>query len=421
MKPLKLTLSAFGPYADEVVIDFTQFGGQGLFLVTGNTGAGKTTIFDGITFALYGETSGGVREVSMLRSKYAKPETPTFAEFVFEYKSVVYTVKRSPDYERPKARGTGMTVKEVNQAVAELIGLDMKQFTQIAMIAQGDFRKLLLADTEERSNIFRKLFHTDLYKTIQERLKFEAGGLDKAYKELLRSIRQYTEQVRYAEEKPLGQQWMQMERNGFEGNLEEGLEILQEFLKIDKETLKSLNKRMKENDGELEKVNQLLGKVHKEAEAGKRRVLLTEEREELLPQLERVREEAEKAVKEPGQIQRLMLSIQRERENLERYMNLEKLSGETEDAARQIERLEKDSIVLQNRQKEMKSILEEKQTEYQVTDCVEKERAETDFQKEKTDNLFAGVYKNCGNLEFLQEKIKNWKFSPGKRKSHSGR
>ncbi len=432
MKPLKLTLSAFGPYADEVVIDFTQFGGQGLFLVTGDTGAGKTTIFDGITFALYGETSGGVREASMLRSKYAKPETPTFAEFVFEYKSVVYTVKRSPDYERPKARGTGMTVqkgeallsfsdgkapvtklKEVNQAVAELIGLDMKQFTQIAMIAQGDFRKLLLADTEERSNIFRKLFHTDLYKTIQERLKFEAGGLDKAYKELLRSIRQYTEQVRYAEEKPLGQQWMQMERNGFEGNLEEGLEILQEFLKIDKETLKSLNKRMKENDGELEKVNQLLGKVHKEAEAGKRRVLLTEEREDLLPQLEQVREEAEKAVKEPGQIQRLMLSIQRERENLERYMNLEKLSGETEDAARQIERLEKDSIVLQNRQKEMKSILEEKQTEYQVTDCVEKERAETDFQKEKTDNLFAGVYKNCGNLEFLQEKIKELEIQSG--------
>ena len=86
MKPLKLTLSAFGPYADETVIDFTQLGGQGLFLVTGDTGAGKTTIFDGITFALYGETSGGVREASMLRSKYAKPETPTYAEYIFEYK-----------------------------------------------------------------------------------------------------------------------------------------------------------------------------------------------------------------------------------------------------------------------------------------------------------------------------------------------
>ena len=245
MKPLKLTLSAFGPYADETVIDFTQLGGQGLFLVTGDTGAGKTTIFDGITFALYGETSGGVREASMLRSKYAKPETPTYAEYIFEYKDAVYTVKRSPDYERPKTRGTGMTtqkgealltfsdgrapvtkLKEVNQTVADLIGLDMKQFTQIAMIAQGDFRKLLLADTEERSNIFRKLFHTDIYKVIQEKLKFEAGGLDKAYKELLRSIRQYTEQVRYSTEDQLGQQWILMEKNGFEGNLEEGKTVM---------------------------------------------------------------------------------------------------------------------------------------------------------------------------------------------------
>ena len=190
MKPLKLTLSAFGPYAGETVIDFTQFGGQGLFLVTGDTGAGKTTIFDGITFALYGETSGGIREASMLRSKYAKSETPTYAEYVFEYKDKMYTVKRSPDYERPKARGTGMTIqkgealltfsdgkapvtklKEVNQTITELLGLDMKQFTQIAMIAQGDFQKLLLAGTVQRAEIFRQIFHTGIYQQIQYRLK----------------------------------------------------------------------------------------------------------------------------------------------------------------------------------------------------------------------------------------------------------
>ena len=140
-------------------------------------------------------------------------------------------------------------LKEVNQAVTELIGLDMKQFTQIAMIAQGDFRKLLLADTEERSNIFRKLFHTDIYKVIQEKLKFEAGGLDKAYKELLRSIRQYTEQVRYSTEDQLGQQWILMEKNGFEGNLEESLEILEQFLKADKDNLKAVNKQIKGKEG----------------------------------------------------------------------------------------------------------------------------------------------------------------------------
>ena len=426
MKPLKLTLSAFGPYAGETVIDFTQLGGQGLFLVTGDTGAGKTTIFDGITFSLYGETSGGVREASMLRSKYAKPETPTYAEYIFEYKDTVYTVRRSPDYERPKTRGTGMTtqkgealltfsdgrapvtkLKEVNQAVTELIGLDMKQFTQIAMIAQGDFRKLLLADTEERSNIFRKLFHTDIYKVIQEKLKLEAGGLDKAYKELLRSIRQYTEQVRYSIEDPLGQQWTVMEKNEFEGNLEEGLEILEQFLKADKDTWKALNKQIKESDGKLDKVNQLLGKIHKEADAKARKEKLLEEREVLLPQLEQAQKDAENAAKEPEKIQQLILSIQKEKENLDRYTNLENLIREIVNVSAQIEKLKTDSTVLQNRQKETKAVLEEKQKEYQATDRTEKEKAETDFQKEKIDNLYAGVCKNCGNLEFLLTKIQD--------------
>ena len=426
MKPLKLTLSAFGPYAGETVIDFTQLGGQGLFLVTGDTGAGKTTIFDGITFALYGETSGGVREASMLRSKYAEPETPTYAEYIFEYKGAVYTVKRSPDYERPKTRGKGMTMqkgealltfsdgrapvtklKEVNQAVTDLIGLDMKQFTQIAMIAQGDFRKLLLADTEERSNIFRKLFHTDIYKVIQEKLKFEAGGLDKAYKELLRSIRQYTEQVRYSVEDPLGQQWALMEKNGFEGNLEEGLEVLEQFLKADKNTLKALNKQIKENDAKLENMNQLFGKVHKEADAKARKEKLLEEREILFPQLEQAQKDAENAAKEPEEIQQLIFSIQKEKEKLDRYTNLEKLISEIEDASVLIEKLKTDSTALQNRQKETKAVLEEKQKEYQATDRTEKEKAETDFQKEKIDSLYAGVYKNCGNLEFLLTKIMN--------------
>lgn len=426
MKPLKLTLSAFGPYAGETVIDFTQLGGQGLFLVTGDTGAGKTTIFDGITFALYGETSGGVREASMLRSKYAEPETPTYAEYIFEYKGAVYTVKRSPDYERPKTRGKGMTMqkgealltfsdgrapvtklKEVNQAVTDLIGLDMKQFTQIAMIAQGDFRKLLLADTEERSNIFRKLFHTDIYKVIQEKLKFEAGGLDKAYKELLRSIRQYTEQVRYSVEDSLGQQWALMEKNGFEGNLEEGLEVLEQFLKADKDTLKALNKQIKENDAKLENMNQLFGKVHKEADAKARKEKLLEEREILFPQLEQAQKDAENAAKEPEEIQQLIFSIQKEKEKLDRYTNLEKLISEIEDASVLIEKLKTDSTALQNRQKETKAVLEEKQKEYQATDRTEKEKAETDFQKEKIDSLYAGVYKNCGNLEFLLTKIMN--------------
>ena len=289
----------------------------------------------------------------------------------------------------------------------------MKQFTQIAMIAQGDFRKLLLADTEERSNIFRKLFHTDIYKVIQEKLKFEAGGLDKAYKELLRSIRQYTEQVRYSTEDQLGQQWILMEKSGFEGNLEESLEILEQFLKADKDNLKAVNKQIKENDTELEKVNQLLGKAHKEADAKARKEQLLQEREGLLPQLEQAQKDAENGAKEPEEIQRLILSIQKEKENLKRYTNLENLRREIENVSKQIEKLAIDSIALQNRQKEKKTVLEQKQKEYQTTDSAEKEKAETDFRKEKIDTLYAGVYKNCGNLEFLQTKISELKIQSG--------
>ena len=229
----------------------------------------------------------------------------------------------------------------------------------------------------------------------------------------MRSIRQYTEQVRYSTEDQLGQQWILMEKNGFEGNLEEGLEILEQFLKVDKETLKNLNKQIKENDKELEKVNQLLGKAHKEADAKARNEQLLQEKEVLLPQLEQAQKDAENGAKEPEEIQRLMLSIQKEKENLERYTNLENLLRETEKASLQIEKLGTDGTELQNRQKEMKAVLEEKQKEYQTTDGAEKEKAETDFRKEKIDTLYAGIYKNCGNLEFLQTKISELKIQSG--------
>ena len=168
MKPKKLIISAFGPYADRMELDFTQLGEEGLYLITGDTGAGKTTIFDAITFALYGEASGEIRKGEMFRSKYAKPEVRTFVELTFRYRGKDYTIKRNPEYERPKERGQGTTKEkagaelifpdgrqpvtksaEVTKAVAELLGLDQRQFRQIAMIAQGDFQKLLLAGTAE--------------------------------------------------------------------------------------------------------------------------------------------------------------------------------------------------------------------------------------------------------------------------------
>ena len=193
MKPMKLTMSAFGPYKAETIVDFTRLGENGLYLITGDTGAGKTTIFDAITYALYGEASGSSRDdARMFRSKYAEEQTPTFVELIFFYHGLSYIVRRNPEYERAKSRGEGVTLqkadaeliypdgraavtrtKEVTKAVTELIGLDRNQFAQIAMIAQGDFLKLLLAKTEERSKIFREIFRTARYQQLQDALRKE--------------------------------------------------------------------------------------------------------------------------------------------------------------------------------------------------------------------------------------------------------
>lgn len=221
MRPVKLNMSAFGPYASKTVLDLEKLGTNGLYLITGDTGAGKTTIFDAITFALYGEASGDNREATMLRSKYADPDTPTEVELTFIYAGKKYYIKRNPEYDRPKTRGEGFTTKkasaelhypdgrvvtklrDVDRAVEEIIGIDCNQFTQIAMIAQGDFLKLLLASTEDRKKIFQKIFRTRCYYVLQERLKSESAKLGKEYDELSASIRQYINGIECDEDNAL--------------------------------------------------------------------------------------------------------------------------------------------------------------------------------------------------------------------------
>lgn len=199
MKPLSLMMSAFGPYADRVVIPFEKIGTDGLFLITGDTGAGKTTIFDAISYALYGEVSGSVRTVDTLRSDFAAPGTRTEVELVFSHCGKVYTVTRNPKYQRPKKNGTGVTTENadavlrfpdgsavsgsgrVTQEVIGLLGIDHRQFKQIAMIAQGEFLRLLLAENAERAAIFRRVFGTGVYLGVQKKLKEQELALKSRY------------------------------------------------------------------------------------------------------------------------------------------------------------------------------------------------------------------------------------------------
>ncbi len=198
MKPIYLTMQAFGPYKDRTEIDFSLLGSGGIFLITGDTGAGKTSIFDAISFALFGEVSGGRerKDVKTLRSDFAEPGDKTVVEYTFLYRGETYKITRKPEYMRPKARGTGSTkesagavivlpngsdiegVDNVNEKVKEILGIDRERFSQIAMIAQGDFRKILTEKSRDRSELFRKIFDTSLYEEFQNRLYSETARLE---------------------------------------------------------------------------------------------------------------------------------------------------------------------------------------------------------------------------------------------------
>lgn len=202
-------MSAFGPYANKVELDLNAFGGQGLFLITGDTGAGKTTIFDAVAFALFGEASGLTRTVDTLRSDFADPTTRTYVELSFLHKNQIYFVSRIPRYERPKKNGDGVTTenadatlklpdgdivtgfRDVSARIVELLGITYKQFKQIAMIAQGEFLQLLLADSKERGDIFRRVFSTDLYQNAQRLLKEKERESKKKCEDAEKSILQY--------------------------------------------------------------------------------------------------------------------------------------------------------------------------------------------------------------------------------------
>ena len=274
MSPLKLTIAGFGPYAGVQEIDFEKLGNSGLYLITGDTGAGKTTIFDAITFALFGEASGDSREPGMLRSKYAKAEDPTHVELTFAYGDKEYHVRRNPDYERAKTRGTGTTkqiadaqltypdgrivtkLRDVDKAIREIIGLTREQFSQVAMISQGDFRKLLQADTKERQKIFRDIFGTGLFVTLQNQLKEKASDVRDLKEQASRSVAQYISGMVCDMDAPISVDVKKAKAG--ELPIADVMALFEQLLQEDREAETQLNTRLSEIEVELEKISALL-------------------------------------------------------------------------------------------------------------------------------------------------------------------
>ena len=281
MKPIKLIISAFGPYAGKMPeIHFDQFEDKGLFLISGDTGAGKTTIFDAICFALYGTTSGTYRDTKNLRSEYASPSVDSYVDFYFTHQGREYHVWRQPEYERRKQRGEGVVtekqkatlyiegetpidgVNPVNSAVKDLLHIDDKQFKQIAMIAQGEFWDLLNTKTEKRTEILRTIFMTDGYNNIGYRLKdrMDANKAKKLHAE--QSIVQYFDDVTADENDEIYEELMDLQeranRSGSAWNLEELLEVITKVIESDEAKKKQITDTLTKEESALNKLKESL-------------------------------------------------------------------------------------------------------------------------------------------------------------------
>jgi len=284
MRPLLLKLSAFGPYAGEYTIDFEKLGDSGLYLITGDTGAGKTMLFDAITCALYGEPSGSGRDVSMLRSKQADGKTETAVELHFLCRGEVYQVYRCLGKERVSRNGEKLFVKgqdahliypdgrivtkhtDVTEAVVELLKLDRAQFRQCAMIAQGEFRELLFAKTEDRLTLFRSLFGTDIYKYITVRLSEDCQRAKRACEETDIRLRQYVSGILctdgYPEKEKLqeicAEPWVRRE---------ELTDDLTALIDWDTEQHEKYTQRLEALSAWINGISALIGKAESDAEA----------------------------------------------------------------------------------------------------------------------------------------------------------
>ncbi|MDO5402883.1 MAG: SMC family ATPase [Eubacteriales bacterium] len=367
MRPILLKMCAFGPYAKEQILDMSLLGKSGLYLITGDTGAGKTTIFDAITYALFGEASGDVRTTEMFRSKYAASDVPTYVELEFEYRGESYVIRRNPEYLRPAKRGNKITKESanavltyadgrqisgslsVNGAVIQLLGYNRKQFTQIAMIAQGDFLKLLIADTKERIQIFREIFNTRKFQELQEQIKQHALKLYYDIEDSRKSMKQYLNEASCEENSIYSAQLIDMQLQESLEDTEEVKNLLVLILREDEGLLNTYVENEKIYESQLEKINREIGvltqieKVEEAFENAKKKQKL------LIDNLTSAKEKLLKLPEYEKRKDKLIICIEQEEGRLGNYEKLEDMKKEYEELSAAKEKLEKNTEALNKR------------------------------------------------------------------------
>lgn len=434
MRPVKLTISAFGPYAGCQVIDFEKLGKKGIYLITGDTGAGKTTIFDAIVFALYGEASGENRETTMFRSKYAKEDTETFVEMEFEYRNRIYKVRRNPEYMRKSKRGEGMTkqvadafleypdsrnvvtkTKEVTRAVQELIGLNREQFSQVAMIAQGDFLKLLLAKTDDRIKIFRQIFNTGIYKTIQDKLKVQEKSVKEEYDREESAINQSLSGLMYDNNSELGTRAGNLIESGA-NNIDEITDVINKLVETDSELLSKQQKLMEKNEKETAGIDEKIGEIKRINEAigqKNRALLLLKKNRDAFGKLEEILQEEES--KKPKR-KKLEFDIRKDEEKLPEYEAMGSLQTQWSEGKEKISHWENQEILLNDYLQNLEEVISTDRERLNTIKNAGEEKIALQGEKNKTtkkiediDNfveLLNRYDRNLVQLKDFQEKYK---------------
>lgn len=368
MKPIKLKISAFGPYAKTMPeIDFGVFEDKGLFLISGDTGAGKTTIFDAICFALYGVTSGSYRDNKNLRSEYSGQEEDSYVEFSFSHQGKQYRIWRQPQYERPLKRGTGKTIepekavlycenkipiegiKAVNQAVGELLHIDAAQFKQIVMIAQGEFWELLNATTEKRTEILRNIFMTDSYKALEYKLKERMDASRRKYREIQQSIFQYFRDLEAEGE--IAEELLQKRQNMTDDgiwNVEELLNSVKRLVETDKRLMNEMGQKLSIEQEDMENKIRTLVTAERDRQALERLEALMEKKQ----QLKNISQEMEERKRLWRQKQKALYFIK------PLYQNWKEKSKEKEKTEQDINKTKRELAESQKRAEDLRKALE---------------------------------------------------------------
>ena len=430
MRPHKLTISAFGPYAGQTEIDFDKFGTQGLFLITGDTGAGKTTIFDAITYALFGEASGSSRDDSMFRSTYADPDVPTFVELRFEYGGKLYLVKRSPKQERPKARGTGYTtqnaeaslqigdeapitsLKDVNAKLVEILGVNFSQYSQIAMIAQGQFRELLLADTKKRAEIFRSIFKTYGYLSLQKRLQEDANALYGEVQNKRRSAVQYVDGAVCLENSEHAADLMAAKKKvqGNEMTISEMIALIKTILSEEQQKEKDLKEEQQVLQNKIDGIQKQLDadKTYKQNKENHDNAVAEKERREKdeKPSLD---EKLKDAKSHQPEIDQLTNDISVMSEKMSKYAELSKCVKDLEQNVKDIKANDADS---EKADKDYQKLLADiKEKEKELGDINDQKPGE---EKIKVESRIEALGKESQKLKTLKEDIDSYRKELGK-------